>query len=122
MKHISWPLLLTIPLIVMAMSPVFASSSSETEPFRVYRHTLPNGLRVRLQPRSDSPPATAFLVVRAGSRWAAGPLLLELHQNTRKRNYEAIPTQFRRNSSESAEPASTYPERRSIWSIVDPKR
>ena len=67
MKHIFWPLLLTIPLIVMTMSPVFASSASETEPFRVHRHTLPNGLRGWSQRRTDSPSATALLVVRAGS-------------------------------------------------------
>ena len=54
--------------MVTTMPPVSASSPTETEPFRVHRYTLPNGLRVWLQPRSDSPSATALLVVRAGSR------------------------------------------------------
>jgi predicted Zn-dependent peptidase len=33
------------------------------------RHTLPNGLRVWLQPRSDSSSVTALLVIRVGARY-----------------------------------------------------
>jgi predicted Zn-dependent peptidase len=56
-------------LTVTTMPPTSESSPPETEPFRVYRHTLPNGLRVWLQPRSDSESATALLAIRAGSRY-----------------------------------------------------
>ena len=56
-------------LTVTTMPPTSESSPPETEPFRVYRHTLPNGLRIWLQPRSDSESATALLAIRAGSRY-----------------------------------------------------
>ncbi|NIV34757.1 MAG: hypothetical protein GWN58_36455, partial [Anaerolineae bacterium] len=41
----------------------------QNEPFPLYRRTLPNGLQVWVQPRSDSESVTALLVLRAGSRY-----------------------------------------------------
>jgi len=41
----------------------------QNEPFSLYRRTLPNGLNIWVQPRSDSESVTALLVLRAGSRY-----------------------------------------------------
>ena len=55
--------------MVTTMMPALALTSRGDEPFRVIRRTLPNGLRVWLQPRSDSSSVTALLVIRAGARY-----------------------------------------------------
>ena len=55
-------------LTVITMTPTSALTLRAGEPFHVYRHTLPNGLRVWLQPRSDSSSVTALVVIRAGAR------------------------------------------------------
>ncbi|MEJ2210368.1 MAG: pitrilysin family protein, partial [Anaerolineae bacterium] len=41
-----------------------------TEPFALYRTTLPNGLRLWVQPRPGSESVATYLVVRAGARYA----------------------------------------------------
>ena len=69
MKHVTWPVLCVTVLMATTMMPALALTSRGDEPFRVVRHTLPNGLRVWLQPRSDSSSVTALLVIRAGARY-----------------------------------------------------
>jgi predicted Zn-dependent peptidase len=44
-------------------------TSVQKEPFPLYRTTLPNGLQVWTQPRSDSESIATLLVIRAGSRY-----------------------------------------------------
>ena len=56
-------------LTVMTMTPALASTTSSGEPFHLQRYTLPNGLRVWLQPRTDSQSVTALFVIGAGSRY-----------------------------------------------------
>ena len=41
----------------------------QTDPFPLYRHTLPNGLSLWVQPRHDSDSVVALLVVGAGARY-----------------------------------------------------
>ena len=67
-KRTALPVLCVILLTVTTMTPALALTSRGDEPFRVVRHTLPNGLSVWLQPRSDSSSVTALLVIRAGAR------------------------------------------------------
>ena len=59
-------------LTMTTMTPAFASATSGDEPFRLQRYTLPNGLRVWLQPRTDSQSVTALRVVYNASS-APGP-------------------------------------------------
>ncbi len=51
----------------MIQSPV--ASAAESGEFLLQRYTLPNGLRVWLQPRADSESVAALLVLGAGSRY-----------------------------------------------------
>jgi predicted Zn-dependent peptidase len=53
---------------VRAQEPA-QESSMQSEPFLLYRTTLPNGLRIWIQPRPDSESVTTLLVVGAGSRY-----------------------------------------------------
>jgi len=53
---------------VTAQEPPFPAPA-QTEPFPLYRTTLPNGLRLWVQPRPDSESVAALLVVHAGSRY-----------------------------------------------------
>ena len=46
----------------------FPAPSVQSEPFPLHRYTLPNGLRIWVQPRPDSESVAALLVVGAGSR------------------------------------------------------
>ena len=64
MKQAALLFLFLLPLL--ATAKVAAQGS---EPFPLQRHTLPNGLRVWCQPRSDSESVAALLVVRAGARY-----------------------------------------------------
>jgi predicted Zn-dependent peptidase len=68
-KRLAWPLLCVIWRMVTTMTSASAQTSRDGEPFPAVRHTLPNGLRVWLQPRSDSSSVAALVVIRAGSRY-----------------------------------------------------
>lgn len=50
MQRIAWPVMCVILLMVTTMTPAFALTSRDDEPFRVVRHTLPNGLQVWPRP------------------------------------------------------------------------
>jgi predicted Zn-dependent peptidase len=52
-----------------AAQPPVEELLMQTEPFPVARYTLPNGLRVWCQPRSDSESVAALLVIGAGARY-----------------------------------------------------
>lgn len=63
-----WALLLVLlPAQAAAQAPA-GVDLVQSEPFPLTRATLPNGLRVWVQPRADSESVTAMLVLRAGSR------------------------------------------------------
>ena len=49
--------------------PDSSCAASLHEPFRIYKYTMDNGLRVWCQPRSDSKSVVVFLVVKVGSRY-----------------------------------------------------
>lgn len=59
--------LLIGPAAVAAQEPAF-DSPAQTEPFALHQTTLPNGLRLWVQPRPGSESAVALLVLRAGAR------------------------------------------------------
>ena len=60
--------LLSTAATTRAQDP-FSGWSMQSEPFPLYRRTLPNGLHVWVQPRLDSESVTTLLVLRAGSRY-----------------------------------------------------
>lgn len=60
-------LLLLTPLLFTAS--VRAQTPANEAPFSIERYTLPNGLRVWVQPRPDTQSVAATIVFRAGSRY-----------------------------------------------------
>ncbi len=72
MKHWSWLpmfLALLVSLVPCAAQAQADPPVAQQEPFPLYRDTLPNGLRVWVQPRAGSESVVALLVLRAGSRY-----------------------------------------------------
>jgi predicted Zn-dependent peptidase len=74
--RVRFELLIAIALLLAVAWPAATASAQGTadeaevqmEPFAIYRYTLPNGLRVWVQPRADSESAAALLAVDVGSR------------------------------------------------------
>ncbi|GAB4438261.1 MAG: pitrilysin family protein [Chloroflexi bacterium OHK40] len=62
-------LALTLLAAIMIAHPALSSAAPYREPFPIERFTLANGLRVWVQPRSDSESVAAMLVFRAGARY-----------------------------------------------------
>ncbi|MBN1661134.1 MAG: insulinase family protein [Anaerolineae bacterium] len=56
------------PAGVAAQAPT-VDASAQTEPFLLYRTTLPNGLRLWIQPRAGSKSVALYLILRAGARY-----------------------------------------------------
>lgn len=72
MKHWSWLpmfLALLVSLVPGAAQAQTDPLMAQQEPFSLHRDTLPNGLRIWVQPRAGSESVVAFLVLRAGSRY-----------------------------------------------------
>lgn len=60
---------LAILLLASMAIPAAAHAAPRAEPFPIERFTLPNGMRVWVQPRADSQSLAAMLVFRAGARY-----------------------------------------------------